>query len=104
MVDVSQTSDKASKSSSTSSNNFVVVDPSELTDEDNESIRNYVKVELAVSETRPVQSFESDHDEDSEDEASCLRGAAPVTSVNFYPQVFEDGAHSKAGKRCIIKI
>ncbi|XP_065668870.1 pericentriolar material 1 protein isoform X3 [Hydra vulgaris] len=73
---------QASKSSSNSSSNFVIVDSSELTDEENESLRNFVKVELAVSEIHPTQS---DRD-DSENEMSCARTAAPITSLNYYSQ------------------
>ena len=72
--------------SGSSSKSYVMVDA--LTDDDDtEAGRQFVKVELSVSETRPVRSSGSgEEDANDEEPASFSTVTVPPSSINSYSQ------------------
>lgn len=86
LVPVSKPSNSSGASGS-SSNAFVMVESVTDDDDDTESARQFVKVELSVSETRPVRSSGSgEEDQNEEEPASFLTVATPPSSINTYSQ------------------
>lgn len=76
------TDTKSNSNSSTLSSNFVLVDHFE-TDEENESTRQFVKVELSASESKPVRSSGSGEDE-NEAELLSFAQTTPSPSMQVY--------------------
>ena len=93
-----------SRSSAASGGSFVMVDA--ITDDDVDNIddnedevvefteagRQFVKVELSVSETKPFRSSGSGEEDQNEDEepAAFPTTSAPVSSINTYSQALQN--------------
>lgn len=77
--------------STNSSNAFVIIDPmDEITDDETESSRQFVKVELSVSETRPVRSSGSGEDDNEEEPSSFSTTPTPISSIHTYSQAAQN--------------
>ena len=76
------TDTKSNSNSSTLSSNFVLVDHFE-TDEETESTRQFVKVELSASESKPVRSSGSGEDE-NEVQLLSFAQTTPSPSMQVY--------------------
>ena len=79
------TDTKSNSNSSTLSSNFVLVDHFE-TDEETESTRQFVKVELSTSESQPVRSSGSGEDENEVELISFAQTTTPSPSMQVYSE------------------
>jgi len=78
-------SNSNSISSTSSSNAFVMIDPATIeTFEETESSRQFVKVELSQSESRPVRSSGSGEEDNEEELAVFAQHKAPPSSMLAY--------------------
>lgn len=83
---------QTSSQSSSLSNAYVVIDPLVITDEETESSRQFVNVELSVSESRPVRSSGSGEDDNEEEPSLFSKASTPASSINLYSQVIQANA------------
>lgn len=84
--------------STNSSNAFVMIDPlQDTTDDETESSRQFVKVELSVSETRPVRSSGSGEEDNEEEPPTFSAVSTPASSIHTYSQSLHNSQNNEQG-------
>ena len=93
---VKTTNSIGSSVSTSSSNAYVMIDALQETDDDEtESSRQFVKVELSVSETRPVRSSGSGEEDTEEEPRTFSTVSTPASSINTYSQAAQRGINQQ---------
>lgn len=75
-----------------------MIDPmQETTDDETESSRQFVKVELSVSETRPVRSSGSGEEDNEEEPQTFSTVSTPASSIHTYSQSVQSTVSNEQG-------